>query len=105
VFDGCPNQEPAEKLIREVVEELGVDADIEIIEVLGNDDAVAKRFLGSPSIRINGRDLESGESQNTECSMRCRRYQSKEGPTGIPPRQMLRNALLRGQDAGTVDSD
>ena len=62
IFNGCPNSEPAEKLVRETVDELGVDANIEIVNVVDNDDAVAKRFLGSPSIRINGNDIEVEEN-------------------------------------------
>lgn len=69
VFDGCPNQDGAERLIRDTVKELGVDADIEIIRVADNDDAVAKRFLGSPSIRIDGKDLEVEEDEFTQWSI------------------------------------
>jgi hypothetical protein len=46
IFDGCPNSEPTEKLVRETVNDLGIDANIEIVNVIDNDDAVEKRFLG-----------------------------------------------------------
>ena len=74
VFDGCPNSEPAKRLVRDSVDELGIDANIEIVNVVDNDDAIAKRFLGSPSIRINGKDLEIEENESTQYSMRCRVY-------------------------------
>lgn len=94
VFEGCPNREPAEKLVREAVDELDVDADIEIVEVRDNDDAVVKRFLGSPSIRINGRDIEIKEDESTQYSMRCRRYKSESGVEGYPDNKLIRGALL-----------
>jgi len=89
VFDGCPNHEPAEQLIRESVAELSVEADIEVINVVDHDDAVAKRFLGSPSIRINGRDLELTEDGDTQYSMRCRVYRTGDKQSGVPAKALL----------------
>jgi hypothetical protein len=97
IFDGCPNHEPAEKLIRDTVEELGIDADIEIINVADHDDAVAKRFLGSPSIRINDQDIEIEENESTQYSMRCRMYRTGSGHSGVPSKQQLANALKIAQ--------
>lgn len=97
VFDGCPNHEPAEQLIRDTVEELGIDADIEIINVVDNEDAVAKRFLGSPSIRINDLDLEIEENESTQYSMRCRIYRTGNGHSGVPSKQQLADALKNAQ--------
>jgi hypothetical protein len=93
VFDGCPNHEPAEKLVRETVEELGVDANIEVIKVQDHDDAIAKAFLGSPSIRINGRDIELEENELTQYSMRCRVYRSEESYAGVPSKALLLSAI------------
>lgn len=93
MFDGCPNAKVAEEMVRESVIELGIDADIEVINVTDNDDAVAKRFLGSPSIRINGRDIEIEEDEQTQYSMRCRIYRTENGSSGVPSRQLLATAL------------
>jgi hypothetical protein len=89
VFDGCPNFEPAEQLIRESIKELGVESVVEVIRVVDHDDAVAKRFLGSPSIRINGRDLELAEDDKTEYSMRCRVYRTGDKQSGVPSKALL----------------
>jgi Thioredoxin domain len=93
VFDGCPNIESTEKLVRDSVDELGIDANIEIVNVVDNDDAIAKRFLGSPSIRINGKDLEIEESEFTQYSMRCRVYRSGRKTSGIPDKNVLLDCL------------
>ena len=83
----------AEKLVRKTVDELGIDASIEIINVINNDDAIAKRFLGSPSIRINGKDLEIEENESTQYSMRCRVYRFGQETSGIPDKDVLLNCL------------
>lgn len=93
VFDGCPNSEPTEKLIRETVSELGSDVKIEVVTVVDNDDAVVKNFLGSPSVRVNGKDLEIEEDSTTTYSMRCRIYRSDESHSGIPPKELLIKAI------------
>ena len=97
VFDGCPNSEPTEKLIRETVSELGADGRIEVVKVVDNDDAVAKRFLGSPSVRVNGKDLEVEEDGTTQYSMRCRIYRTDEGQTGVPSKELLTKAIQAAQ--------
>jgi hypothetical protein len=93
VFDGCPNSGLAEKLVRETVVELGIDANIQIISVIDNDEAVAKRFLGSPSVRIDGKDLEVKEDELTQYSMRCRVYRRGGSQYGVPPKDLLVSAL------------
>ncbi len=93
VFDGCPNSEPTEKLIRETVSELGGDVKIEVVTIADNYDAVARRFLGSPSVRVNGKDLEIEEDSTTTYSMRCRIYRNDENQSGIPPKELLIKAI------------
>jgi len=93
VFDGCPNSEPTEKLIRETMSELGGDVKIEVVTVMDNYDAVAKRFLGSPSVRVNGKDLEIEEHASTQYSMRCRLYRTEDGQTGAPSKELLTKAI------------
>lgn len=95
VFDGCPNSESTQKLVRETVDELSIDASIDILTVVDNDDAVAKRFLGSPSIRIDGKDIEVEEDDTTQYAMRCRIYRDGDVQSGLPPKQLLISALER----------
>lgn len=90
VFDGCPNAKGAEQLVHAAMKELNVAADIEVVKVIDNEDAVAKRFLGSPSIRIDGKDLEVEEDESTQYSMRCRVYRHGESQSGVPSLDLLR---------------
>lgn len=93
-FEGCPNYEPAVRLVQEMISETGVDARVDAINVIDNDDAVKKRFLGSPSIRVDGRDIEIEESKLTQNSMRCRVYQHDGELCRLPSRELLRRKLL-----------
>lgn len=91
-FAGCPNAEPAAGLVERVTSELGIDAHIERIEVISEDQVQELRFLGSPSIRVNGHDIEPGADQR-DYVYSCRIYSSASGLTGQPDEQWLRAAL------------
>ena len=94
-FDGCPNHVQAFENLKECLRELALEAQVERIKVKSNDDAIMRHFLGSPSIRINGKDLETDEDETTEYSMRCRRYSIESSWQGFPPKELLRAALKR----------
>jgi hypothetical protein len=92
-FSGCPNHVPAVKRVREVLQQEGTPADMVEIEVK---DAVAAqqiRFLGSPTIRIDGQDVERGARGVRVFGMICRTYIDKGRCTGLPPRECIRAAV------------
>lgn len=93
-FDDCPNHRDTAQQLRDTLTEMQLDVEVEEIKVVDNEDAVRKRFLGSPSIRINNRDLEIEETKETEYSMRCRIYRTETEATGLPSKELLRSALL-----------
>jgi hypothetical protein len=88
-FEGCPNHEPTVELAGLVVADLGIQAEVIEIPVESAEDAEAHRFLGSPSVRVNGRDIEPGADQRTSYALSCRMY----GDGGVPPRDWLVTAL------------
>lgn len=83
-FQGCPNHEAAEALLRERMVALRVSAPIVRIEV--PDEATGNRvcFPGSPTIRVDGRDVEPGWTPCNECTPRCRLYLTEAGLRGLP---------------------
>jgi arsenate reductase len=89
-FEGCPHAEPAQTLLREVTEALCPSAQVAEVKVTSLEQAQAVGFLGSPSIRVAGRDVE-GLPEPIEASMSCRVY----GESGVPPRWMIEAAILR----------
>ena len=91
-FDGCPSYKTAIKNLREVLAEAKVNADIELINVGSNEDAAAQKFLGSPTIQINGEDLEGPDAPNA--SFGCRVYNEGGEVRGWPSKEQIRKALL-----------
>ena len=92
----CPSHPAAVKLVRDVLAAQGVATNIH--EVLVSDERMAceLKFLGSPTIRINGRDV-AGESQATKnFALTCRLYPgSKE--IGLPPAEVIHRAVLEAR--------
>ncbi len=93
-FEGCPGHEPAAELLREVARDLHVDLDIEKVRVETPEEAVRERMLGSPTIQIDGVDIEPSARTRTDFAMSCRIYPGKQG---LPPRDMV-EAALKGED-------
>jgi hypothetical protein len=90
-FEGCPNHPPATKLVHDVVRSLGLDAIIGEIEVLDSREAIRLRFLGSPTIHVNGKDIEPAAKGRTDYSITCRMYRG----SGNLSRELLEEALYR----------
>ncbi len=88
-FEGCPNHSPAVELVRDVVQRIAPDARIHEIAVRDDREAERLRFLGSPTIRVDGVDIEPEAEARTDYAMSCRTY----GGSGVPPRQLLEAAL------------
>ena len=72
-FEGCPHHEPALQLVRNVIHELGIAAEVREIDVETAEDAVRLRFLGSPTIQVDGVDIEPARTNDTSFGMSCRR--------------------------------
>src|SRR6266404_6312036 len=103
-FDGCPNHKPAVARVHELLREEGVSA--ELLEVNVSDASIAQEvgFLGSPSIRVNGLDVEPDARTAREYGMMCRTYSVDGRREGLPSREMLRQAI-RQANSGINHSD
>lgn len=93
-FAGCPNHEPAERVVREILEELKVEAEISHVDVRDEATAERVRFPGSPTIRVDGEDVAPDET-NGSYSLRCRVYQTSSGMAGVPDKDLIRDAIRR----------
>ena len=99
-FEGCPNCAAAMLMVREVVKELCLPAAIEAIRVNDEAEALQTGFLGSPSIQVDGRDIEV--SRRDEKGMyACRVYRTSNGITGVPPKELLVEAIREVLQAST----
>ncbi len=92
-FDGCPGYEAMLPAMREVLASEGFEDKIELRSVETPEDAERERFLGSPTIRVNGRDIEPQADDRQDYGLKCRLYRTPDGLTGIPAEQLLVNAL------------
>ncbi len=93
-FEGCPNHEPARALVDRLARELDVEPEIELVEVADPDAAVKLRFLGSPTVRINGVDVEPGAEERRDFAFSCRIYRSDGGASEQPKESWVRDALF-----------
>jgi hypothetical protein len=93
-FEGCPHAQPALQLVERIIAELGVNAEVRRIDVPDPEAAAAHRFLGSPSIRVNGRDVEPGASERSDYVFSCRVYRTGTALSGQPEERWLRDVLV-----------
>jgi hypothetical protein len=92
-FDGCPSAALAEALVRRVLAEEGRVSELTKILVQTPEQAAALRFLGSPSVRVNGLDIEPGRMDEAGGAFSCRIYRTQAGDSGVPPEALLRAAV------------
>jgi hypothetical protein len=103
-FEGCPNAESTRELVRQAVQLEAVDATIEFIEVDSPALAQEMRFLGSPSVRIDGKDVEPSADSNGVCGLTCRMYRVGSESYGKPPIAMIRAAIRRGMKSKSTNN-
>ncbi|NIO21570.1 MAG: DUF2703 domain-containing protein [Candidatus Aenigmarchaeota archaeon] len=111
----CPWCVKTKKLIKQSLKELNLKAKVE--EILIDTDEKAKKynFLGSPTIRINGKDVQeeiskgqcicceelsertkgTSEFVKQECKSGCRIYFYRGRQYPYPPKKMIRDAIKR----------
>jgi copper chaperone CopZ len=89
-FAGCPNHEPTVEMAQRLVDELKLDAVVEEVELTDPAQATPLRFLGSPTVQIDGVDIEPAARDLTDFAMSCRIYQT---PDGLPTERMFLDAL------------
>jgi hypothetical protein len=90
-----PNFPVAVALVERVAAELGVDA--EVRPTLISDQAAAEgaRFVGSPTVRVDGRDVDPEGELAAEYTLECRLYWHEHRLAGYPQERSVRDALLR----------
>lgn len=70
-FDGCPGYRDLLRRLRELVED---PADVKLHPIDFPEEAERTRFLGSPTLRVNGEDVEPGAADRSDYGMKCRLY-------------------------------
>ena len=92
-WEGCPSTPEAEALLGQVLEEHGIAVPIERREVVTQQDAEELRFPGSPTIRVDGRDVDPIGAE-ARPALNCRIYYLPDGRVSpVPSRESLEAAL------------
>jgi hypothetical protein len=87
---GCPNHQPALEAVTGVLAAESCQTEVEIcnVPVRSQDEALALRFPGSPTIRVNGGDVEPETVSGF--GLACRLY---ENGLGVPSAGVIRTAV------------
>jgi hypothetical protein len=92
-WEGCPSYPEARQLLGEVLAERQIDAKIKVREVRSQAEAEDLRFPGSPTIRVDGRDVDP-DGATARPALICRIYREPGGGVSpVPTREQLEAAL------------
>ncbi len=96
-WSGCPSWEEAVRLVRAEMVAAGLDPEaLEIREVHTDGEAEREGFVGSPTIRIDGRDVQ--EPGDEPVGLTCRVYRLRDGRiSALPDPEDVRDALRPGR--------
>lgn len=98
-FQGCPNHHHAVERVREVLKQEGLQAELAAVEVPDAATAQKAGFLGSPTVRVNGVDVEPAARSSKQFGMMCRTYVADGKREGAPPAEMIREAVRQAARA------
>jgi hypothetical protein len=97
--EDCPHADAYLPRLRELLAGAGIDVPVRVRVVLNADQAQQERFLGSPTIRVGGRDVEPGSAQRQDYGLACRLYAHPDGRRGNPPDEWVLSALRQRPEA------
>jgi hypothetical protein len=96
-WEGCPSHPETLSDLERVLEEEGVDAQVDMVEVESDEQARRERFPGSPTIRIDGEDALPADP-GEPFSLTCRVYRLRDGRiSATPDPEDLREAIRRAR--------
>jgi hypothetical protein len=91
-YEECPSHDLALERLREVMDEEGIPGEVEVIKVETEDQARQLRFVGSPTIRVDGQDIDS--PSDPRYALTCGAYRLEDGRISpLPSKDMIRHAL------------
>lgn len=96
-WEGCPSHPEAWQRLHSVLAELDIKTEIESIEIKTEADAERWRFPGSPTILVNGIDIDP--QAQPAYRLTCRLYFREDGrPSPLPSAETIKRALLKASD-------
>ncbi len=92
-FEGCPSWEQALHNLEEALRLEGLMLPVSRMLITSAEDAQAQRFLGSPTIRVDGEDVEGSAAKEQAFALTCRLYREGTQVAGWPSVTVIRRAL------------
>ena len=77
-FDGCPGYRKAEQSLKDALSREGIRSEVELVAVNTDEEAGALGFPGSPTVRVDGRDLFQVDERE-DWRLGCRVYVTPDG--------------------------
>lgn len=92
-WSGCPSHGEALTMFRDVLEDRGEDpGGVRRVQMITMEDAATEGFVGSPTFRVDGRDVLAVEP--VVPALTCRMYFRRDGrPSPLPDREQLAEAV------------
>jgi hypothetical protein len=84
-FEGCPNFGPFLMRLHALLGQAGVSDPVRLLRIDDDRSAQAERFLGSPTLRIDGRDVDPAAAGRRDYGLYCRVYATQDGLAVSPP--------------------
>ena len=91
----CPHYPGTLALVERVRAELGIDTELRTSLIVDQAAADYARFCGSPTVWVDGRDVEPGSEPATEYVVGCWLYRLEHRFAGQPEKRWIREALVR----------
>jgi hypothetical protein len=94
-WEGCPSHPETLADLERILREEGISAEVKRVEIESDEQARREHFPGSPTIRVDGRDIFPAEGREP-FSLTCRVYRLRDGRVSpTPDPEDLRDALRR----------
>ncbi|MCU0501115.1 MAG: DUF2703 domain-containing protein [Anaerolineae bacterium] len=92
-YEDCPSHKLALERLNQVLADEGIDAAVEIVKVETDAQAEQWRFVGSPTILVEGRDIDP-PAPSAQFALTCRAYRREDGRISpLPPPELISRSL------------
>lgn len=92
-YEDCPSHDKALERLQAVLAQEDIQSTVEVIKIETDEQAQEFQFVGSPTILINGEDIDPPPA-NAYYSLTCRAYRLENGRVSpLPSPQMIRRKL------------
>ena len=91
-YEDCPSHDVALERLREVMDEEGIPGVVEVVKVETEEQARELRFVGSPTIRVDGQDIDPPD--DSRYALTCRAYRlADDRISPLPSKDIIRQAV------------